>query len=142
MVRTWSSTYYSSSLTPLIAPPPLPPSPQYDRAFALAEVALASDKQGPASATLALQQYAEAIRAFQEVSRRETNLAKRRLVGTKVKEFMESMRRIQGAGCACGGGSGSGQPAFIPAPGFQGARPGYEFKRGDSGLGYYLSRVG
>lgn len=28
---------------------------------------------------------------------------------------------------------------FIPAPEFQGAKPGYEFKKGPAGLGYYLS---
>lgn len=30
------------------------------------------------------------------------------------------------------------QPAFVPSPAFAGARPGYLFKLGPQGLGYYL----
>lgn len=30
------------------------------------------------------------------------------------------------------------QPAFAPSPAFAGARPGYLFKLGSQGLGYYL----
>ena len=30
-----------------------------------------------------------------------------------------------------------GTPAFVPSDGFEGARPGFVFKAGDSGLGYY-----
>jgi superfamily II DNA/RNA helicase len=48
-----------------------------------------------------------------------------------------------GGGAAAGGGDGNGndgrqQPPFVRSPRFAGARPGYAFRRGDKGVGYYL----
>uniref|UniRef100_A0A7S4UAQ2 Uncharacterized protein n=1 Tax=Alexandrium monilatum TaxID=311494 RepID=A0A7S4UAQ2_9DINO len=38
--------------------------------------------------------------------------------------------------------TGGGQAPFIPAQAFQGGKPGYVFKLGDKGLGYYVDAGG
>jgi hypothetical protein len=117
----------------------------YDRAFQFAEQAVKTDKYNPLAS---LPQYSAAIRAFQDVSRAETDISKRRLVGNKVKEFMARMKAIQTAGspatgdggCSCGGGSASPAAPFYCSPTFQGGRPGYIFKNDSLGVGYYVDK--
>lgn len=60
-------------------------------------------------------------------------------VGVGGADAGEQQQQEAAEAAAAGGGGedGGGEDGFVPAPRFAGARPGFVFKKGPSGVGYY-----